>query len=160
MPCSDSVRKHAKRLYDISYRSKNAKRIKARRSAYNKGRRIENREYRRKYRTIHREQCKQWEREYYLKNKAAYAERAKRNRRSRPTIYNAAVDRWRKRNPNKVRAQWKIKDAIKRGLIVRLPCIVCGSIKSHGHHADYSKTLDVVWLCALHHKHKHLKEDL
>lgn len=45
--------------------------------------------------------------------------------------------------------------AISRGDLVRQPCVRCGNPKSHGHHPDYSKPLDVVWLCAQHHNEVH-----
>ena len=46
--------------------------------------------------------------------------------------------------------------AIKNGVLVKQPCQMCGS-KSfiHAHHDDYSKPLEVMWLCAEHHKARH-----
>jgi hypothetical protein len=36
------------------------------------------------------------------------------------------------------------------------PCKNCGSVIGvHAHHDDYSKPLDVMWLCPLHHKERH-----
>lgn len=55
--------------------------------------------------------------------------------------------KWRARNPEKVKAHWTINNAIRYGKIVRQPCINCGNTKSHAHHSDYSKPLDVIWLC-------------
>ena len=43
------------------------------------------------------------------------------------------------------------KDAIKSGKLKRLPCEVCGNIKSQMHHPDYSKPLKVRWLCPKYH---------
>ena len=41
----------------------------------------------------------------------------------------------------------------------KLPCQVCGTTKHiHGHHEDYSKPLDVMWLCAKHHAQLHRSE--
>ena len=37
--------------------------------------------------------------------------------------------------------------AIKSGKLVRQPCEDCGKIPSEAHHTDYSKPLDVRWLC-------------
>ena len=38
----------------------------------------------------------------------------------------------------------------------RKPCAVCGSKKFvHAHHDDYSRPLDVKWLCAMHHVKEH-----
>jgi hypothetical protein len=52
------------------------------------------------------------------------------------------------------RAVGMMNHAVKKGIIKRTPCVLCGSIKRlHGHHSDYSKPLDVVWLC---HKHHHM----
>jgi len=74
---------------------------------------------------------------------------------------------WREKNPEKVK-MWKrnvrkeVKEAYKEyykalyhGELVREPCVVCGEEKSQGHHEDYSKPLDVVWLCSLHHHERH-----
>ena len=36
-------------------------------------------------------------------------------------------------------------------------CEVCGSKNVHGHHPDYSKPVEVVWLCPLHHAQLHTK---
>ncbi len=62
---------------------------------------------------------------------------------------------WRKRNPEKARAHWMVAEAIQRGYLVKLPCEVCGNKKVHGHHDDYSKPLEVRWLCHIHHEETH-----
>lgn len=46
--------------------------------------------------------------------------------------------------------------AIRRGDLKKLSCEVCGSAKSQGHHEDYSKPLDVIWLCTRHHADRHI----
>lgn len=38
---------------------------------------------------------------------------------------------------------------------IRKPCEVCGEIKVEAHHDDYSKPLEVKWLCIKHHKELH-----
>lgn len=46
--------------------------------------------------------------------------------------------------------------AVREGILVRKPCQVCGAGKGiHGHHDDYSKPLDVKWLCPTHHRARH-----
>lgn len=42
--------------------------------------------------------------------------------------------------------------AIRHGQLSRQPCAVCGDPKSHGHHDDYRRPLDLQWLCHPHHK--------
>lgn len=54
-------------------------------------------------------------------------------------------------------ARWKLNQAIASGRIVKHPCCKCGSIKSEAHHKDYSKPLDVEWLCRRHHREAHAK---
>ncbi len=46
--------------------------------------------------------------------------------------------------------------AIQLGKIIPQPCQVCGKEKAQGHHEDYSKPLDVVWLCSRHHADRHI----
>ena len=46
--------------------------------------------------------------------------------------------------------------ALARGKIVKKPCEVCGTTERiEMHHSDYSKPLDVVFLCSVHHKRAH-----
>jgi len=45
--------------------------------------------------------------------------------------------------------------AIRDGKIEKFPCSVCGNIASEGHHEDYTKPLEVIWLCRKHHTLKH-----
>ena len=56
--------------------------------------------------------------------------------------------------------QWKVNikvfQAIRKGKLIKEPCVDCGvEEKIHAHHEDYSKPLDVVWVCAAHHKKYH-----
>lgn len=41
--------------------------------------------------------------------------------------------------------------AIKCGMLVREPCEVCGKPDGEAAHSDYSRPLEVRWLCSLHH---------
>jgi len=64
-----------------------------------------------------------------------------------------------KANRHKIRAQDKIRRAVKAGKIEKLTCEVCANEKSHAHHEDYDKPLDVVWLCRKHHARRHVEID-
>lgn len=63
---------------------------------------------------------------------------------------------WRRRNPEKVRCHNAVARAIRSGKLVRGPCEECGTTENvHAHHADYTKPLEVRWLCAAHHGYTH-----
>ncbi len=59
------------------------------------------------------------------------------------------------RNAEKMKARQKVRDEIKAGRIVKKPCEKCGNPKACGHHEDYSKPLEIIWLCDFHHKERH-----
>lgn len=84
-------------------------------------------------------------------------ERAKTERSRK--INCAAVRRYRKKHPARVRAQQLLRLAIKRGDIVRpSACQIAGCNRSdrlHAHHADYDRPLQVIFVCAEHHEHIH-----
>ena len=61
---------------------------------------------------------------------------------------------WIAQNPVKRLAHQRIGTAIRRGKLERQPCEVCGNPKSHAHHDDHTKPLEVHWLCAKHHKER------
>jgi hypothetical protein len=63
--------------------------------------------------------------------------------------------RYRKRDPVKKRAWNAVSGAIRSGKLKRQPCEICGDPNSQAHHDDYSRPLDVRWLCRAHHEEHH-----
>jgi hypothetical protein len=59
--------------------------------------------------------------------------------------------RYRKLNPEKYRARNAVSNALRDGRLVRQSCLVCGE-RAQAHHEDYSRPLEVVWLCFKHHR--------
>ncbi len=66
-----------------------------------------------------------------------------------------AAKRARDAHPDKYVARYKLSNAVTSGRIARQPCEVCGAEKVEAHHDDYSKPLDVRWLCKKHHVEAH-----
>lgn len=60
--------------------------------------------------------------------------------------------------PERRAAHVAVGNAIKQGLLTKQPCEVCGCEQSEAHHDDYSKQLDVRWLCTRHHKEHHREQ--
>jgi hypothetical protein len=59
------------------------------------------------------------------------------------------------RYPEKNKARELVHRALKKNKIIKLPCEICGDSKSFAHHNDYSKPLEVIWLCKKHHNDIH-----
>ena len=60
------------------------------------------------------------------------------------------------KNPEEARCRRTYRYALEKKRIIRQPCAICGSTDSiEGHHEDYSKPLDVIWLCREHHLEIH-----
>jgi hypothetical protein len=64
------------------------------------------------------------------------------------------TDKWVNEHPEWRNAQVKLGNAVRDGKVKPLPCMICG-VKAEAHHPDYSRPLDVVWLCSSHHKQAH-----
>ena len=66
---------------------------------------------------------------------------------------------WKSKNYLKVSAQRKIKNELKRGRMIRpKQCEKClKDCKPDGHHRDYNKPLEVMWLCKICHSNEHGK---
>lgn len=98
-------------------------------------------EYNRIYREAHREQAKLYARNFRKERRSTRdKERQKR-----------VIAKWKEKNPEKREAHYQVLRAIKKGLLIRKPCLKCGVKKVHAHHEDYSKPLEVLWLCPIHH---------
>ena len=60
---------------------------------------------------------------------------------------------YRQKHPEKARAWSMVGRAVRNGTLIRQPCEVCGEAKVQAHHEDYSKPIDVRWLCFKHHRY-------
>ena len=60
----------------------------------------------------------------------------------------------RDRNPEKAKARQQANNAVRDGKLEKQPCIHCGNEKVQAHHKDYSKPLDVTWMCFRCHREK------
>ena len=86
--------------------------------------------------------CKKIQDKRYEKN-SLYTEQVKERKKV-----------WRNKHPERKSAHMKVYFALKKGILVKQPCFICGE-KSEAHHPDYSRPLDVVWLCSSHHRQAH-----
>ena len=75
------------------------------------------------------------------------------HRANRDLRNSQARNRYRK-NPERCLAQLKVRRAVVKGLLAKTPC-ACGSVKVQGHHPDYSKPLEVIWMCKSCHQKWH-----
>jgi len=77
--------------------------------------------------------------------------------------YKKSQDRW-----LAIRRYWKtenykmrnrvyarVRKALMTGKLIRQACEICGDPNSQAHHTDYSKPLDITWLCRIHHLAEH-----
>lgn len=83
-----------------------------------------------------------------------------RKKKQRPeAIYRRHI-RYVAKNPIKHKARALFRAAILSGKILRATsCEVCGACSSiQGHHPDYNKPLEVIWLCRPCHHAEHAKE--
>lgn len=100
-------------------------------------------------------------REYYRRRAMTPKAVAQRRKyaKEHPDVIKAIKKRWVINNPVKISAIKKRLNASRHNNEhKKQPCQVCGTTKwIHGHHPDYSKPLEVIWLCAKHHKEEHAR---
>lgn len=63
--------------------------------------------------------------------------------------------RWRNENPVAYAAHTAVSNAVRDGKISKQPCMFCAAETVHAHHRDYSRPLDVIWLCPKCHHRLH-----
>lgn len=69
----------------------------------------------------------------------------------------AATQRWAAKHPERRKANILVGNAVRDGRLMAWPvCAVpeCAN-KPQGHHPDYDRPLDIVWLCQTHHEEAH-----
>ena len=79
----------------------------------------------------------------------------KRGNRQKPGY----LKTYRENNPEKWAAHIAVNNAVQGGVLVKDVCFMCGGDKVEAHHPDYTKPLDVIWLCPGCHKSIHAYEN-
>lgn len=129
--------------------------------------------------------CKELKSDFYKDKykKSGYASRCKNcerlmkriQRKKFPDVYKRKDDKWHeankeklkkwraeyyKNNKHKIQAHYQVKQALYKGILKKIHnCEQCGALKTYAHHPDYSKPLDVVWLCGSCHMRWHADND-
>lgn len=99
-------------------------------------------------------------RRWYIENRERKLEMAKRWERENRERRAELSRRSREKHPDKVRARTALMHAVQGGKVVKPErCENCGKHAAgrglHGHHKDYSRPLDVEWLCVECHAAAH-----
>ena len=87
------------------------------------------------------------------KRREAGREAARRYRERHPERVVESV--MRSRDPVKHLARAHVAYAKRTGKITPGVCDVCGSANTEAHHINYTRPLDVQWLCRIHHAEAH-----
>lgn len=112
--------------------------------------------------------CKECAREYALEYRFKNIKKARAYDRGRNSLPHRLSNRrvgmkaYRKSHPIQIRAMWTINNDVRYGKIVRphrcQACKTRGRIV--GHHPDYDKPREVVWLCQICHSAEHKRLNL
>lgn len=110
-------------------------------------------------------------RRYYQKNKEKINAKKKVYRHKHKEQHAEAVKRYRIKHKEQYYRYWRqyqqtvqrlnnlarseVYKALKAGVLVKGKCVECGAIKVEAHHRDYSKPLNVIWMCKKHHTEEH-----
>ena len=117
--------------------------------------------YKREYRLKNAKRLKAYDRDrgplYRAKNRIELREYHRLWRLENPERIAGYTRNFRTKFPEKAKAYSAISKAIQRNRLKRQPCQVCGEFPTHAHHEDYSRPLDVDWLCTAHHHLVHRK---
>ena len=96
-------------------------------------------------------------RENYRKNRDYYIKYEK-ERRKKPEwkiVREKFRGKYEEKYPERLAAKIILNHAIETGKIKKQPCQICSAKRVEAHHEDYTKPLDVDWLCNMHHRQKH-----
>jgi len=116
-------------------------------------------------------ECSKSDAKYYVNNNRDYyreyekqramlphrVEARKKYQELHPEKKRKYIKNYKDNNPERIKANQLVNNKLRYGKLTKKPCAVCGKLKVHAHHFDYSKPLEVIWLCPKHHKEIHQK---
>lgn len=139
------------------HRLENIDRIKETKKVYYEANKEEIRAASKAWRKANPERFRATVKAWELANKSRLMARAKIWRDANKDRLASSLKKRRKEHPIKRKAIGLVAAAIRDGRLFRQCCGVCGEMKTDAHHPDYSKPLDVQWLCSHHHHQWHLE---
>lgn len=99
----------------------------------------------------------EWKEKELARHRAKSAKARSEGRFPNADAIKKGQEKWQAANKHKTKAQNAVNNALRDKRLTRQPCEVCGELRVHGHHDDYSKPLDVKWLCVKHHAERHVE---
>lgn len=108
-----------------------------------------------KHRALNIEYIKEYERKRATLPKRVEARKMYSKTEAGKKAHAKALRNYREKHSDRAYARNVFGKAIKDGKVEKLPCFICGDKNVEGHHPDYSRPLDVVWLCNKHHRECH-----
>lgn len=104
-----------------------------------------------------REKTRGMSKTYYKEHREEVLPKRRAYDHKQETLLLKAISRKKRyqQDPTKFNAVSALGNAVRSGRVVKNPCIKCGDEKVQGHHFDYNKPLDVIWLCMKHHRIEH-----
>lgn len=118
------------------------------------------RKRRREHYVANADRIRERSREYYVSNTPACSERRRQYYQDHHEEIRRYFRRYRQDNPSKVKAQNVVNSLVRNGTITRPDtCSACGGGgRIEAHHDDYSKPLDIQWLCRSCHRRHHVNQ--
>lgn len=105
----------------------------------------------RQYRLDHPNLIKQQKALEYKNNKQACDARNKKWIKDNPLKRKNIIKKSNKKHHASVLARRNFNNSLRYKNFKRPPCQICNTPHAEAHHSDYSKPLEVVWLCRSHH---------
>lgn len=117
-----------------------------------------------KYRAENLERCQEYDRnrfQYDMERRSLQIQYVREWARNNPEKLAEVKSQWAVRNPDKTNCHKLLHHAVRNGSLTKADaCQACGTSEGriHGHHPDYTKPLEVMWLCAACHSRQHRLE--
>ena len=99
--------------------------------------------------------------QYDLERRSLQLDKMREWARNNPEKLAEVKSQWADRNPEKTNCKNLLNNAVRDGKVIKTySCQFCGTsgVTIHGHHPDYTKPLEVMWLCAACHSRQHRLE--